>query len=80
MSKPVQHTWQSGLPFMALSLVLSFSQSRLALAEDWFQWRGPNRDGVAKESNLQDKWSTQGPSVLYNTKGLGSSMSSIATM
>ena len=80
MSKPVQHTWQSGLPFMALGFVLSFSQCRLALAEDWFQWRGPNRDGVAKESNLQDKWSTQGPSVLYKTKGLGSSMSSIATM
>src|SRR6266480_1448368 len=25
-------------------------------AEDWPQWRGPNRDGISRETNLPAKW------------------------
>ena len=49
---------------IASFLILTFTVSSLC-GEDWTQWRGPNRDGVAggkkwpvtlKESNLNLKW------------------------
>jgi len=47
-------------------------------ANDWYQWRGPNRDGIAKESKLLDQWPESGPEIAYRTKGLGSGMASVA--
>lgn len=47
-------------------------------ANDWYQWRGPNRDGIAKESMLLDQWPESGPEIAYRTKGLGSGMASVA--
>ncbi|MFN7627334.1 MAG: PQQ-binding-like beta-propeller repeat protein [Pirellula sp.] len=45
---------------------------------DWAQWRGPNRDGIANESGLLSNWPEEGPSITYQTKGLGSGMASVA--
>ena len=28
---------------------------------DWPQWRGPNRDGISKETGLLKQWPQQGP-------------------
>jgi len=49
-----------------------------SIGNDWFQWRGPNRDGIAKETGLLDQWPEQGPAIAYRTKGLGSGMASVA--
>jgi outer membrane protein assembly factor BamB len=32
---------------------------------DWPQWRGPNRDGISKESGLLKIWPAEGPKVLW---------------
>jgi len=41
-------------------------------SEDWPQWRGPQRNGVSVESNWQDRWSGEGPTVAWRAKvGLG---------
>ncbi|HEX5104462.1 MAG TPA: PQQ-binding-like beta-propeller repeat protein, partial [Pirellulaceae bacterium] len=34
-------------------------------AADWPQWRGPNRDDVSTETNLQPRWPADGPSRLW---------------
>jgi len=33
--------------------------------DDWPQWRGPNRDGISKETGLLKSWPSDGPKVLW---------------
>ena len=40
-------------------------------AEDWPQWRGPNRDGISGETGLLKEWPKEGPKLLWQVKGLG---------
>lgn len=44
-------------------------------ASDWPQWRGQNRDGIAKETGLLKTWPANGPSLLWQVKDLGSGYS-----
>lgn len=48
-----------------------------AFGADWFQWRGPNRDGIAVEKGLAAKWKEAGPPLVYQSEGLGRGMSSL---
>src|SRR5262249_24963031 len=41
-------------------------------ADDWPQWRGPNRDGTSKETRLLKEWPKDGPRLLWQLKDLGS--------
>lgn len=36
-------------------------------AEDWPQFRGPNRDGISTEKGLLRSWPAEGPKVLWST-------------
>jgi outer membrane protein assembly factor BamB len=49
------------------------------LAADWPQWRGPNRDGVSKETGLLKNWPKEGPKLhwTYRDAGLGYSCPAI---
>ncbi len=47
-------------------------------SEDWYQWRGPHRDGISRESGLAHEWPEDGPPKLWSAKGLGSGMSSVS--
>jgi outer membrane protein assembly factor BamB len=49
----------------------------LALAADWPQWRGVNRDGKSEETGLLKKWPEGGPAQLWKTGGLGEGYSSM---
>jgi outer membrane protein assembly factor BamB len=42
-------------------------------ADDWPQWRGPNRDDVSHETGLLKAWPAGGPRLLwtYHTAGIG---------
>ena len=33
-----------------------FTQSPPAVPAEWFQWRGPNRDGISQETGLLQDW------------------------
>jgi outer membrane protein assembly factor BamB len=46
-----------------------------ASAADWPQWRGPNRDGISKETGLLKEWPEGGPKLLWQIKNLGSGYS-----
>src|SRR6476661_2143510 len=47
----------------AASLVLLAQNS--AVAADWPDWRGPNRDGTSTEKGLPEKWSLQGENLAW---------------
>ena len=40
-------------------------------AEDWPEWRGPERDGVSKETGLLKEWPKEGPKLLWQVKDIG---------
>ena len=45
--------------FVFILLASDFSESltiRKARADDWPQWRGPNRDGISTEKGLLKSW------------------------
>jgi outer membrane protein assembly factor BamB len=45
---------------------------------DWPQWRGPNRDGISKETGLLKQWPADGPPVVWKASGAGTGYSSLA--
>jgi outer membrane protein assembly factor BamB len=47
-------------------------------AGDWPQWRGPNRDGISKETGLLKEWPTDGPPLVWKAAGAGGGYSSLA--
>jgi outer membrane protein assembly factor BamB len=45
-------------------------------AADWYQWRGINRDGISKETDLLKNWGENGPKLILTVEGLGKGFSS----
>ena len=62
----MKHSFLS-IAFLGLAL--------LSPAADWPQWRGPNRDGISKETGLLKEWPKGGPKLLWQQKQLGSGYS-----
>jgi outer membrane protein assembly factor BamB len=46
-------------------LALAFLGAGAAQAQDWTEWRGPNRDGVSPEKNLPTRWTPGGAGQLW---------------
>ncbi len=51
-----------GISFGILALTAT------TLADDWPQFRGPNRDGISRETGLFREWPPEGPKVLWTTE------------
>ncbi len=49
-----------------------------ARAEDWPQWRGPNRDNVSTETDLAKQWPEDGPPLRWRVQGLGLGISTVS--
>jgi outer membrane protein assembly factor BamB len=47
-------------------------------ANDWPQWRGPNRDGRSAETGLLKDWPAGGPPLAWRASGAGEGYSSFA--
>src|SRR5262245_61263572 len=54
-----------------LSLATLVAQQSATTSADWPQWRGPNRDGISRETGLAQQWPSGGPSVVWSATGLG---------
>jgi outer membrane protein assembly factor BamB len=50
----------------------------LAFSDDWPQWRGADRDGISKETDLANSWPENGPPMVWKTGNLGTGYSSPA--
>lgn len=61
--------------FMAL-IVLATAD--LAVAEDWFRFRGPNLDGISLEQDWSHDWTAGGPPTLW-TAQVGTGLSGTTT-
>jgi outer membrane protein assembly factor BamB len=60
------HNQCSYLRFSAvLTVFFVFALDSIALADDWPQWLGANRDSVWRESGIIEKFPTNGPAVLW---------------
>jgi outer membrane protein assembly factor BamB len=51
-----------------------------ACADDWPQWRGPNRTGVSAEKGLLQKWPRGGPKLAWTFRQAGSGYGSPAVV
>lgn len=67
------------IPFaIALAGLASLFQFT-AGAIDWYRWRGPDLDGISKETGWQTKWPAEGPKTLWKAAvGIGFSSFSVA--
>lgn len=57
--------------FAALIIFSILPMSVLRAADDWPQWRGPNRDGHSPDKNLLRDWPAAGPKLLWQAPGMG---------
>src|SRR5262245_54637473 len=56
---------------LVFSWVIAATAASLT-ADDWPQWRGPQRNGISAETGWADRWPTDGPKVAWKAKvGLG---------
>jgi outer membrane protein assembly factor BamB len=60
---------------LLMSLGLLVALSFALLADDWPQWRGPNRDGVSKETDLLQTWPAEGPKLRWKATNIGTGYS-----
>lgn len=65
---------KSGLPFIIWVAVLLISGMELS-AQDWPQWRGTDRDGISKETNLNLDWSEKEPQLIWTFRQAGAGYS-----
>lgn len=63
----------------ALLFLMSVASVSLAQSNaNWPQWRGPNRDGLSKETGLLKQWPTEGPPLVWKASGAGRGYSSFS--
>ncbi len=60
------------------SVLIAFLIPIAPAGEDWPQWRGPNRDGISRETGLLSSWPAGGPPLVWKATGLGSGYSTVA--
>jgi outer membrane protein assembly factor BamB len=56
-----------------------FTVQTTAQVPDWYQWRGPNRDGHSEETGLLKEWPAGGPKLLWRATGAGTAYSSFSS-
>ena len=62
----------------ALALLMLVQQAFGQSSANWPQWRGPNRDGVSKETGLLKQWPAEGPALVWKASGAGRGYSSFS--
>jgi outer membrane protein assembly factor BamB len=65
---------------LALCLAAILIFPRLLVADNWPQWRGPQRDGLSRETGLLAEWPKDGPKLLWKTDDIGRGYSSPAVV
>src|SRR4026208_504990 len=65
---------------VSTAVLLSVSFTAVAQsAANWPQWRGPNRDGISKETGLLKQWPAGGPPLVWKATGAGRGYSNMSS-
>jgi outer membrane protein assembly factor BamB len=62
---------RTGAVTTALVAVAAWGWAMPAVADDWPQWQGPDRNAISKERGLLQEWTKEGPRLAWKIKGLG---------
>jgi outer membrane protein assembly factor BamB len=65
---------------LALRIFVLCCATTLAMAEDWPQWRGPQRNGISQEKGLLKEWPKDGPKLVWKVTDAGSGYSTPAVV
>ncbi len=63
---------------LLFNLIVLVAILQSAHADDWPQWRGPQRNNVSSETGLLKTWPASGPPMLYQIEGLGAGIAAPA--
>jgi len=66
------------LSALALVAVLSSGAGGQTSSTDWPQWRGPDRNGLSKETALSRQWPASGPPLVWSAANLGAGYGSLS--
>jgi outer membrane protein assembly factor BamB len=58
-------------PLTAILTAATLVAAGYVLAADWPQWRGPERNGISKETGLLKAWPKEGPKLLWQVNDIG---------
>lgn len=61
---------------LVVTLLVTLVCTCVARAEDWPQWRGPQRSGISQETGLLQTWPADGPALRWKASDLGTGYSS----
>ena len=61
------------------ALILPIASAQQSAPAEWFQWRGPNRDGISPETGLLQEWPKAGPPQVWRISGVGNGYSSFSS-
>ena len=74
MSREDRRMSRFAFALFALTLPLTL------LAADWPQWRGPDRNGIARETGLLQEWPEGGPKMRWKRTDIGKGYSTPAVV
>jgi outer membrane protein assembly factor BamB len=63
-----------------VSMCMALTGPNGALADDWPQWNGRNRDGKSADTGLLAQWPAEGPKLAWKAAGFGGGYSSISVV
>ena len=67
------------LAAISAALLVPITAAQQTAPADWFQWRGPNRDGISQETGLLQEWPKSGPPQVWRASGVGNGYSSFSS-
>ena len=67
------------LTVVAVAWLITTTSTSSQTPAEWFQWRGPNRDGISAETGLLQDWPKSGPPQVWRIAGVGNGYSSFST-
>ncbi|MBY0527791.1 MAG: PQQ-like beta-propeller repeat protein [Gemmataceae bacterium] len=63
---------------LLFAFVIPLASLSVAVAADWPQWRGPDRNGISKETGLLKEWPKDGPTLRWKADDIGTGYSTPA--
>ena len=64
-------SYRSIVAAMGVAACVAVLGAQTPVAGDWPQWRGPERNGISRETGLAQQWPSSGPPVAWTASGLG---------